>query len=462
VLARDARQILEELEPEPTAPPADRAHGFDGRGPGPLRGPLLFWYRESPRRLSVGQLRWPPGVSFTNPPPSFPGMAGVRLDALGRLVEYVRVPAPGEPATKVEPDWGPILERAGLDSATLQEVTATPIPPVFGDDRRAWTSERDGQPVRVEAASLRGRPVWFRVADPEDVSPPAFEDVLGFVYVLVAAFLLAVVLARRHLRSGRGDREGARRIAAFGLVLRLAALDPRALEPSEIVLWLQGTLFFIVALWASYLALEPLVRRRWPETLVSWTRLLRGRVRDPLVGTDVLFGVVVGVFLAMLDQANKLHAGMTWPVGAGALAGGWHALGQRATSLGNQVWLSLAILMLLALLRQALRRTWAAALAILVLNQLLMLSADIATRAVSFLQFGAYLGLMARRGLLALVVAISVQRFLGSTLMTTHLDAWYAASAISGIVGTLAFAAWGFYASLGGRPLFGDAAEGTA
>jgi hypothetical protein len=40
--------------------------------------------------------------------------------------------------------------------------------------------------------------------------------------------------------------------------------------------------------------------------------------------------------------------------------------------------------------------------------------------------------------------------------MTTHLGAWYATSAVSGILATLALAVWGFYASLGGRPLFGD------
>jgi hypothetical protein len=32
------------------------------------------------------------------------------------------------------------------------------------------------------------------------------------------------------------------------------------------------------------------VRRRWPATLVSWSRLLAGRFRDPLVGRDVLAG----------------------------------------------------------------------------------------------------------------------------------------------------------------------------
>jgi hypothetical protein len=37
-----------------------------------------------------------------------------------------------------------------------------------------------------------------------------------------------------------------------------------------------------------YMALEPVVRRRWPEVLVSWSRLLAGRLRDPLVGSHIL------------------------------------------------------------------------------------------------------------------------------------------------------------------------------
>jgi len=46
--------------------------------------------------------------------------------------------------------------------------------------------------------------------------------------------------------------------------------------------------------------------------------------------------------------------------------------------------------------------------------------------------------------------------------MTTHLGAWYANEAIAGILATLAVAAWGFYASLGGRSLFrGPRPEGV-
>ena len=46
--------------------------------------------------------------------------------------------------------------------------------------------------------------------------------------------------------------------------------------------------------WLVYLALEPFARRRWPQMLVSWTRALSGRWRDPLVARDLLIGALVG------------------------------------------------------------------------------------------------------------------------------------------------------------------------
>jgi hypothetical protein len=43
------------------------------------------------------------------------------------------------------------------------------------------------------------------------------------------------------------------------------------------------TLFVAALLWVLYVGLEPFVRRRWPHVLVSWTRVLAGAWRDPLV-----------------------------------------------------------------------------------------------------------------------------------------------------------------------------------
>ena len=42
------------------------------------------------------------------------------------------------------------------------------------------------------------------------------------------------------------------------------------------LLALVTTVFYGVFFWAIYLALEPFVRRHWPQTLVSWTTMLAG------------------------------------------------------------------------------------------------------------------------------------------------------------------------------------------
>jgi serine/threonine-protein kinase len=182
------------------------------------------------------------------------------------------------------------------------------------------------------------------------------------------------------------------------------------------------------ACWVSYLALEPVVRRRWPDTLVSWTRLLRGRVLDPLVGRDVLVGVMGGI------------------VNATAYA----------------VLESVFMLLVLVLLSQLLRRTWAAvavSLAIFIAPVYLGSPAELVRH---LLVRGITWGLLVRPGLVAGVTALSVRSFLGVQLMTTHLGAWYASEAVTGIVAALALAAWGFYASLGGQSVFGDAQREAA
>ena len=59
-------------------------------------------------------------------------------------------------------------------------------------------------------------------------------------------------------------------------------------------------LFWGGAVWVLYLAMEPYVRRYWPQAIISWTRVLSGRWRDPLVGRDVLYGAVLGILFCDL------------------------------------------------------------------------------------------------------------------------------------------------------------------
>src|SRR5205807_2134885 len=49
--------------------------------------------------------------------------------------------------------------------------------------------------------------------------------------------------------------------------------------------------------WAMYLAIEPQIRRSWPDSLISWSRMQRGRFHDPLVASHLLAGTLVMTML---------------------------------------------------------------------------------------------------------------------------------------------------------------------
>jgi hypothetical protein len=65
--------------------------------------------------------------------------------------------------------------------------------------------------------------------------------------------------------------------------------------------------------------------------------------------------------------------------------------------------------------------------------------------------------LLIRFGLLALVAAYEFNDFLGSFPLTTQMSSWYAGISLTGILLMAAMAFYGFYTSLGGRPVFGGA-----
>jgi hypothetical protein len=64
---------------------------------------------------------------------------------------------------------------------------------------------------------------------------------------------------------------------------------------------------------------------------------------------------------------------------------------------------------------------------------------------------------MIRLGLLALVANFMVFNILQGFPLTTQGSAWYAGISLTGILLMAAMAFYGFYTSLGGRPMFGGA-----
>ncbi|MGK2858339.1 MAG: serine/threonine-protein kinase, partial [Thermoanaerobaculia bacterium] len=284
--------------------------------------PMVFHYRQSPEVLvplrgHFGDHRILP----YDPPHTLPGMARVILSPEGYLSSLLIVPRSEDLQSAQEPRWDLMFEKAGLDLGAATVVEPDVPAPVGSDQRISWMApytEMPDRTARVDAAVLGGQIVWFDVVPPwrqgwsgdrlttaNVVSNPADVIVTGLI---IAALLGGLWVARRNLRRGRGDRRGAMRlwIAVF-LALSAASLLRADLVGGLPHVWdiiterigLAGFRAATIAI--LYLAIEPYLRRRWPTLLVSWSRLLAGGWRDPLVGQHVLLGVLGGIVVSVLQ-----------------------------------------------------------------------------------------------------------------------------------------------------------------
>ena len=130
--------------------------------------------------------------------------------------------------------------------------------------------------------------------------------------LVVAMLVGAIVMAFRNVRLNRGDRRTASRLGGYIFLVNVASwLFSASHVPDftrELGLMMGAfgpSLFFSGSTYVIYLALEPYVRRRSPQRLISWTRLCAGKFDDPLVGRDVLIGMAAGgLLLALILWGN--------------------------------------------------------------------------------------------------------------------------------------------------------------
>jgi serine/threonine-protein kinase len=359
-----------------------------------------------------------------------PGHIRVQLDAKGRLLRFEAQPRP-ESANVNPVDWGILFSAAGLDMARFAPATPRNIPEVAIDSQTAWEGDNgDGltRRIRVEAASWRNRPVEFRVV----LAIPQREDlglmelrVLRRIAVLalpvseVVLVVGALIIAWRNLRQGRTDKRGANIIAAA--LLALVAAD-RLLQPDHIF-YGELTPWPLVAAagWVAYIATEPYVRRHWPDSLISWSRLCSGKIRNPLVASHVLAGLLIAAIWGMVVSPTlDMAAGYGNLPGVAVLAaeaveylGGF---GELISYWSYHAWGSLlegvVLLVAIVLLRLAIRKMWAADLAAAVVLAVLIAG----PRPQAAVLLPAWLGfmwLLRRFGLLSFLVAYMIQRTLG-------------------------------------------------
>ena len=442
------------------------------------RAPVLrFWYREAMEPLT--------GVMFhddyltlgvttpDDPPPTTSGSIYVALDSRGRLLEFHAMPVQktDAPVVRQEPDWNPLFRAAALDPATL-----TPTDPLWtwletSDQRAAWTGVWPGSklPLRVEAAAFGGKPVAFALSGPWTETPrisvAGRDDPRLFLIaaILVTVLGASVFLARRNLVAGRGDRRGAFRIGAVMFVVQMSLWATRMHYRFGFGLlgyFLVAVLTAIgnaVVVWMLYLALEPFVRRYWPQTLIASTRMLSGQIRDALVGRDILVGAAACCVWRIVVSVHRLMTPGEWPNGSSEdlVLSSVGALREMLENVPNAVRFTLVYFGAIFLLRLLFRRDWAAGIAFTALWVGVAAAAKSSwfDLLVTVLVYGTVSFVTIQFGLLALASLILMDGLIGDMPATLDSSAWFYPTFLAIVLACSAIVMWAFRQSIRGRPL---------
>ena len=506
VLADRAQQILRSLGY--TDPAADSAFNFSIAGDylrwvatsdqNPWRwdalktgspATLLFWYRTSPRLLMPARTQ--ANVTANDPPMTVSGMTLVVLDTQGRLQQFQAVPPQADPegTPTAPPRCEALFDAAGLTLSAFSPVAPGWTPPGFADVRAAWEGPLPDRPeyrVRIEAAAYRSRPVsllivgpWSRPTRMQALTRSSVQTVLIGVatLVLVALVIAAILFARYNVRARRADVRGAWRLALF-VMLGDAAVWVLAAhhvpDVSQLVNTFSGyfgsTLMAAALLWVIYVALEPYVRRFWPNGILGWTRLMAGYMRDPRVGRDVLIGCVFAPILPLLEIAYEVLPPLLgrppaiprFQDGVNALTGISALAGSVFEHTVGGVFTAMFMVLGFVLLRLIFRRTPVAIAAWLLVGALFQASPALSSGTSVWIA-AAYQAcviavvtvMVVRYGLLVTAVAFAVGNFLEDIPLTLSLSQWTATTSNVTLAIVLAVTFFGFYAARAGQPLFG-------
>jgi serine/threonine-protein kinase len=231
---------------------------------------------------------------------------------------------------------------------------------------------------------------------------------------------------------------------------------------AEYALFIQGlgrALFLGSLSWLIYMALEPLIRRRWPDSLIAWTRLLSGRFTDPLVGGALLAGALLGVCMGVMAEVQLLARRafeatppippFNWDL---MLRGPRYVADHLAGAPAVSMLLPLGWSLLFFLFRAVFRKEWLAAAAFVLIVAWPEGGGWIAF-AIGLGVSAALIFVFLRFGLLALVFATFFNHFLEFPL-TTDSSSWYAGTSLFLLLVLAALAVYGFRIALAGRPMF--------
>jgi serine/threonine-protein kinase len=482
-LARDARTMLRDFGY--TARPADSAYGFSyddryrdylkqhpveatARWQNPASGepPLvLFWYREASQELMAAR-GMNVAVTWEDPPMEISGNLRVKLNPEGklRLLEAVPPQVEGPAIGAAAADWSRLFAAAGLDMTGFQPAEPQWTPLANWDQRAAWTRDR----LRVEAAAWRGRPVSFRMVGPwtvaERMKPSGGQQTVLNLIVVYTALVVSCVIAWFNFRARKADLREANRLAAIywscSAASHLLAMHHSATQLELSRFWRSVASAGINAGvgWVLYLALEPWVRRRWPQTMISWSRFTVKGARDPLVGCDLLYGVTLAPLVALAVIGSlALQPNFVEPLTPQleALSGVRYIVGDMLGSVGAFVD-ALLIFFILFVLRVILPKEWMAVAAFVVIVAAINVDYPMHSWVgIIFPIFNAavWAVVLLRFGLLTAMAGDAVVQMLLVIPRTLDISAWYAGLSMVPLILIGLLAVYAFRLSLGGRRL---------
>ncbi|CAN5434612.1 hypothetical protein BH20ACI1_BH20ACI1_15930 [soil metagenome] len=445
---------------------------------------IYFWHRTSPRYLEPLQYE----TVFTDDPPNdVAGMTKIILDTRGRLIELNIVPPQviDKTAQRGEVDWAMLFTEAGLDIRNYRQTASNWTSPVFADASFSWEGTHVDHaeiPVHIEAAAYQGKPVYFQIVAPWD-KPLRQEETFASTAVRAAGVILILVflsvvavgifLARRNFRQGRSDTKGAFKVALFTFLISLTASllvadhIPSLFRELPILFTIAGdSLFYAALIGLIYFALEPYVRRRWASLIISWSRLLAGDWRDPLVGRDILVGGMLGLahtFVIYLVTLFPQWLGITTmpnpSTNVSYLESFKYVWANFLLSAAGGIFMAFGLLLLLVLLVTIFRKQWLAKAVFWTLNfSILGLAFGSAGHWTGWISTALIASIIifciGRFGLLAMV---SFQVFFELSFhnaISANVSNWYFGNTIFAAIIILGLAIYGYYTSLAGQTVF--------
>jgi serine/threonine-protein kinase len=233
---------------------------------------------------------------------------------------------------------------------------------------------------------------------------------------------------------------------------------------------LQAALYWAGMAGFMYLAFEPYLRKSAPERVISWTRLLSGDWRDPLVGRDVLVGGMAGIGVNILavviiqwlpSWLGRPAPSLNLVTGQGPGGGPFVGVGGFPDMLFDKLSESLIAAFILSFLilflGLLLRRKWLGVAAIwLILMVANIIGSQNQTSielAAGCLALSGFVLIAARFGVLAM---ISMWLFIDimNRPVTTDLSAWYASEFVLYAAMLIGLAIFGCYTSTAGQKLW--------